>query len=269
MNIQTDKGIGWTRVPRWNEEKDAFDFLPGATWNPTAGCFHGCTWTMPDGSIAGCYAKRVAEKLAVKFYPDGFAHHYWRPERLEEPFKKKRPHGIFVGSMADLFGAWVPAEQIQAVIDVMAKCPWHTFLILTKNPKRLIDFSPYPLNVWVGMSTPTDDLRTKRGEAIYRQLHYMNDVQATVRFLSAEPLWQDVAGALENWHYPPARPLPLDWIIIGAMTKGPKVSRTNPAWIDHMVSLTRDLKIGLYMKRNLQIEDRLTEFPLVLLPERR
>ncbi len=267
MNIQSDTGIGWTKVPRWNEEKDEMVSLPGATWNPTAGCFHGCTWTMPDGSIAGCYAKRVAEKLATKSYPHGFAHHYWHPARLEEPFNQKRPHGIFVGSMADLFGAWVPAEQIQAVIDMMAKCHWHTFLILTKNPKRLIDFSPFPINVWVGMSLPTDDPRKERGTAIYEQLHSMNFVQATVRFLSAEPLWQDVAGALESWHLPQRRPLPFDWIIIGAMTKGPKVYRTNFAWIVNMISLTRDLKIWLYMKRNLQIEDRLTEFPLVLLPE--
>lgn len=67
-------GIEWTRIKR-SIDGNAVE-LPGYTWNPTAGCFHGCTWKMPDGSIAECYAKTVAERLATRTYDKGFENHY-------------------------------------------------------------------------------------------------------------------------------------------------------------------------------------------------
>ena len=266
MNIQNESGIGWTKVPRWNPMIHEVDYLPGATWNPTAGCFHGCTWKMPDGTMSRCYAKDVAEGLARKAYPFGFAHHYWHADRLNEPLAKKKPHGIFVGSMADLFGSWVAKQQIDKVIDIMRRAHWHTFLVLTKNPKRLVDFSPFPSNVWVGMSLPTDDPREQLNTAIYRRLNYMGQVQATVRFLSAEPLWRDAGVALENYHMPEERELPLEWIIIGAMSKGAKVYQPNYGWASNMVMLAEDLGIPVYMKHNIQIRglNRLTDFPIIM-----
>jgi hypothetical protein len=47
----------------------------------------------------------------MPLYPFGFAptfHHY----RLDEPSKLKKPSTIFVGSMADMFGEWVPDSWI-------------------------------------------------------------------------------------------------------------------------------------------------------------
>ena len=59
MNRQKPpKGIEWTRI----RQADGTE-LPGYTWNPTGGCFHGCTWRMPDGSITECYAKTIAERF--------------------------------------------------------------------------------------------------------------------------------------------------------------------------------------------------------------
>jgi protein gp37 len=66
---------------------------------------------MPDGSVAICYAEAVAERLAASAYPHGFAHHYWRPEMLQAPLKVKQPAKIFLDSMSDLMGHWVPDEQ--------------------------------------------------------------------------------------------------------------------------------------------------------------
>src|SRR5690349_11553761 len=46
------------------------------TRNATGGCIHGCQWQMPDGTVATCYAKDVAENgVAKKAYPHGFEHH--------------------------------------------------------------------------------------------------------------------------------------------------------------------------------------------------
>ena len=181
MNIQGENGIGWTKVPRWNKQTGKFYRLPGATLNPMAGCFHGCQWESIDGGvIAECYAKGVAEGLATKAYPHGFKHHYWYPERLIEPLKKQKPHGIFVGSMGDMFGAWVPSEQITQVLDMMRLAHWHTFLVLTKNPKRLAEFNPFPPNVWVGMSLPVDG-RNGQGTAIFHDLAAMKNLKVVTK----------------------------------------------------------------------------------------
>ena len=99
-----------------------------STWNPVTGCYHGCEY---------CYARRIACRFGdfstidgnivkvinantstplyeVKYkvkspYPGKFTptlHRY----RLDEPVRWKKPRNIFVCSMADLFGDWVPDE---------------------------------------------------------------------------------------------------------------------------------------------------------------
>jgi protein gp37 len=58
------------------------------------------------------------------------------PERLSDPLKWKKPRRVFVGSITDLFHPSIPFEYIAAVFGVMAACPQHTFLVLTKRPER-------------------------------------------------------------------------------------------------------------------------------------
>ena len=92
---------------------------------------------MPDGSITECYAKTIAERF-TRAYNHGFEHHYWRPHNLDAPLKVKESSGIFVGSMADLFGHWVPKEQIRSSAGTMRQARhWHTFQTLSKFPIRL------------------------------------------------------------------------------------------------------------------------------------
>src|SRR3990167_204389 len=47
------------------------------------------------------------------------------------------PRRIFVCSMTDLFGAWMPDEWIDRIFAVMALAPQHTFQVLTKRPERM------------------------------------------------------------------------------------------------------------------------------------
>jgi protein gp37 len=175
------RGIEWT------------DF----TWNPIGGCLHGCAWTMPDGTIANCYAEDVANRLAQQAYPHGFEHHYYKPGLLDEPLKLKTPAKIFCGSMADVFGHWVPMEQIQAVLDVCRQAHWHTFQFLTKNPRRLIKFD-FPPNCWVGISSPPDQMWGKplsahqRTQWLWSSLNALNLCNARVQWMSIEPLSRDI-----------------------------------------------------------------------------
>jgi len=81
------------------------------TWNPVTGCYHGCDY---------CYARRIAHRFFPKTV--GFNPYFWR-DRLREPLALKKPARIFVCSMADLFGDWVPREWIEAVFETVRDCP--------------------------------------------------------------------------------------------------------------------------------------------------
>jgi protein gp37 len=62
------------------------------------------------------------------------------PEVLEKPLHWRKPRRIFVCSMGDLFHEKVPFEYIAAVFGVMAACPQHTFIVLTKRPERMLEW---------------------------------------------------------------------------------------------------------------------------------
>lgn len=58
-------------------------------------------------------------------------------ERLAEPLRWREPSTVFVDSMSDLFYDRRPNEHIAAVFGVMAACPQHTFIVLTKYAERM------------------------------------------------------------------------------------------------------------------------------------
>ena len=126
------------------------------TFNPVTGCLHNCEY---------CYAMKIAKRFGgvdehisreipqhmvyifnnkptlkgkAAPYPFGFIPTFHR-YRLDEPQRVKKPQNVFVCSMADLFGDWVPDEWVQQVFEACEKAPWHRYLFLTKNPKRYIE----------------------------------------------------------------------------------------------------------------------------------
>lgn len=232
------------------------------TWNPTSGCLHGCTWKMPDGSVAICYAKKIAEGLARHAYSEGFEHHYWHENALAEPIKEKKPAKIFVGSMADLFGHWVPEAQIQSILDIMTQAHWHTFQTLSKYPIRLPQFNPYPSNVWVGVSLPAGQLMPQTGavRALQAYLAQMDRIQAKIRFMSVEPLWFDAGQVFEEW-LSKNRKLPFEWVIVGAATNGSKTYQPDLEWVKRLLSVLDEQEIPVFFKGNLEWTPWREEFP--------
>lgn len=59
---------------------------------------------------------------------------------LAQPLRWRRPRTIFVCSMTDLFGAFVPDAMIDRVFAVAALCPQHTFIVLTKRSARMREY---------------------------------------------------------------------------------------------------------------------------------
>ena len=232
-------GIEWTHI-----------FGPGTgyTANPVRGCRHQCHWRMPDGKIAACYAARVAAGVAKEAYPHGFASVTYNPLELVEILLHQQPAGIFIDSMSDLFGAWVPSEQIARVVSVARQCPQHVFFMLTKNPARLQEFRVFPKNVFVGVSIPPTsmngaELSDGQREAWFDDaLTKLGAVECKARFVSLEPLWFECSGLLTKHR------AALDWAIIGAASDGPRTYQPEDSTLARAVSA---LKCPVFIKNNV------------------
>jgi len=159
-----------------------------ATWNPVRGC------TKISPGCKHCYAETFAERFrGVKGHPYelGFDLRLV-PSKLEEPLRWKSSKMIFVNSMSDLFHEGVPDSYIERVAEVMINANWHTYQVLTKRSKRMRDllltklrFATSQGHIWWGVSVEN----RKHGLPRIENLRY---APASVRFLSIEPLLEDV-----------------------------------------------------------------------------
>lgn len=262
-----------------------------STWNPVTGCKGGCDycyarsianrfggWTTggvkttqnffsdPPVLDSPLLLERKSGKVVKAPYPFAFTPTFHR-YRLEEPLKKRKGQNIFVGSMADLFGRWVPTKWIVEVLDICREAPQHNYLFLTKFPERYVELDhlallPHEENFWYG-ATITNAEQMKRAADSIGQLR-----QEVRSFFSMEPLMEDVARseALEmayNGAY-------ANWIIIGAMT-GPGSESQQPCreWVERIVDdvkneLSPFYPIPVFMKGNLRKvwgRDLIQEFP--------
>ena len=236
------------------------------TFNPITGCLRGCEY---------CYARGIARRFAkderytpvdnytnkrvtisgkicefgvvhnpldekrMSPYPYGFDPTFHR-YRLGEPAKVKKPQTIFVGSMTDMFGGWVPDEWIKAVFEACEAAPWHRYLFLTKNSSRYTELwqkgiiQPRHDNIWLG-STRT----AERDE-------YFFSIWCNT-FISIEPIQERVcikAATVNRF---------IDFVIVGAET-GNRKGKVMPKreWIESIAEQCRDANVPLFMKNSLR-----------------
>lgn len=263
-----------------------------STWNPVTGCLHGCAY---------CYARRIAERFRAKEfsgaytvneeenvprttyeleepvkrcctdakglhvyekapYPFGFVPTFHR-YRLDDPKHWTKPKNIFVCSMADLFGEWVPDEWIKEVLKACEAAPWHRYLFLTKNGKRykelyekgIMPMGMHAWNKWFGCTVEreTDDF-------FFNNL-YGNGIDHQ-GFLSIEPMLSDFEpGVIDQ------DATGIKWVIVGAET-GNRKGKVGPqrAWVEHIAQTCKASGIPLFMKdslRELMGDDFIQELP--------
>lgn len=228
-----------------------------ATWNPVTGCLHGCEYCyarriaerfggcgvfdpVGDSIVARNDCGKVpiyelnnpvskvdgidpilGRKVSKAPYPFGFAptlHRY----RLDILARWMKPRTIFVCSMADLFGDWVPDEWIKQVFEACEKAPQHRYLFLTKNPKRYKELQlkgKLPKQHWYGTSV------TRRDDREFFAPSYST-------FVSIEPILESFSG--EN--HAAYRQMVQPWVILGAET-GNRKNKVVPKkeWILELV----------------------------------
>lgn len=204
------------------------------TWNPVVGCKNHCWY---------CYAERINNR----FNNSDFESIQYHTERLTEPLKIKKPSKIFVVSMGDLFGSWVMPEFIKWVLDIVKRCPQHTFQFLTKNPARYIEFE-FSSNCWLGVTITkeTDKSNIARNYPLPK---------CRCAYISYEPLLGYI-NKIPTW---------VNWVILGAYTgPGSKKHQPKKEWIDSIVKQCKHYKIPIFMKSSLKdIWDKplIQEFP--------
>jgi protein gp37 len=188
------------------------------TWNPVTGCLHDCDY---------CYARKLTARFPANF-PSGFAPAF-HPERLGQPCRVKRPSRVFVCSMADLFGAWVPDDWIGAVFETVRSCPRHTFQFLTKNPARYAALD-LPANAWYGTTVDR--------AAVADRIEALRALGRTT-FVSFEPLVEEIDPDLSG----------LDAVLIGARTQPLRLPPRE--WVVRIVQRAREAGTAIFMKDSL------------------
>lgn len=261
-----------------------------ATWNPVTGCLRGCEY---------CYARRIAERFGsnqmpiftdypvldkpvrsvgfdgekIQPYPFDFTPTFHR-YKLDTPHHWKKPRTIFVCSMADLFGEWVPDEWIREVFEACEAAPQHRYIFLTKNPARLCKMAsafrleqwnkkhdrphpqtkefagtmPLPMhdNWWFGSTL--DNANATRFDGRFRWNTFTN----------IEPLMEYMNVGLGSFGGD-------KWVIIGAETgnrKGKVIPKRE--WVENILNAARITRMKVFMKeslRDLMGDDFRQEFP--------
>jgi protein gp37 len=201
------------------------------TWNPTVGC------TKISPGCQNCYAETMARRLkamGVNGYANGFKLTLL-PERLADPIQRKRPTIYFVNSMSDLFHDKIPASYIRQVFDVMKKAPQHTFQVLTKRADKMKEFfSAYEAstNAWLGVTVENRQHGVPRIDTLRK-------VKAHVRFLSIEPLLEDLGKINLSG---------IQWVIVGGES-GPKARLMKPEWVMNIKRQCEEQKVAFFFKQ--------------------
>ncbi len=183
------------------------------TWNPSTGC------TKVSPGCKNCYAEVMARRLHAMGAP-GYANEFKltvHNGRLGQPVARRKPTVYFVNSMSDLFHEDVPDAFLDQVFSAIDATPHHTYQILTKRAERLPEYfanRPCPQNVWLGVSVEDRKYGVPR-------IDYLRTVRARIRFLSVEPLLEDLGRIdLSDIH----------WVIVGGES-GHKARPMHEDWV--------------------------------------
>ena len=221
----------------FNKTNESIDWAKWS-WNPITGCEHNCKY---------CYARDIANR----FYEQGFEPTF-HEKRLNAPKNTKIPekekdtegiHNVFLVSMGDMLGKWIPDEWIEKILDAVEENDSWNYIILTKNPDKYLEFE-WPENCLLGVTTDTQK-RLDKAIEVFSKIKEEN-----IKFISCEPLKTEIKIP-ENSN--------IDWMIIGGQSKTSKVPEYQPEWdwIESLMCQCKYFDIPYYWKPNLKTRPKM------------
>lgn len=217
-----------------------------ATWNPATGCTKvsaGCNncyaATLARGRLRHRYTKQEPAEDTPENREDPFAVRLWE-ERLDQPSRWRKPRMVFVNSMSDLFHKQIPDGFTRDVFEVMLAEERHIYQVLTKRPARAAAFwdrhrsdfghERIPEHIWIGTSVESQD--------VDHRIRHLQQVPATVRFLSCEPLLGAMELDLDG----------IDWVIVGGES-GHQHRPPEPEWIRDIRDQCLEASVPFFFKQ--------------------
>lgn len=201
------------------------------TWNPITGCLNNCSY---------CYAARIQRRFKASFEPQ------FHEKRIKDAGMATEARSIFVGSMTDLFGDFIPKDWTRKVLEACSDSRKHTYWFLTKSPENYFHFLGKLVmipNIKLGATITGDPTMRGREE---QRMATMAELAQRFRgskgveiFLSLEPMM----GAIKEI------PEGINMVIAGAMT-GPGAIECKPEWIDAAKNATTAAGASFYLKRS-------------------
>lgn len=204
-------------------------------------CRHGCGY---------CYVKNIRRVVQPK-------EPFLDLDKLDEPQYIKTPKVIFVGNMTDIFGDWVPMRMIDPIIDMTIKYPQHTYLFMTKNPRRYSQFY-FPDNAILGTTIDYPEKTSDRIDDIYHAAcrsagSIVVHRNRPLTMVSFEPLLGDPSG-LDLTQ--------VDWIVIGQCNHEQDKYPTKNKWVEWLIDAARFGRIPVFVKKPLYTSYPIQELPI-------
>jgi len=202
------------------------------TWNPVVGC------TKVSPGCKNCYAEVMARRLraiGVSGYEDEFTVVKALPRRLADPLRRSKPTMYFVNSMSDLFHPEVSDDFIHRTLDTMQEASHHIFQVLTKRPERVnavLSGRELSTNIWLGTSIEN----RKHG---LPRLAPLKSIDAAVRFLSIEPLLEDIGSVQLDG---------ISWVIVGGES-GHRARPMDVAWVRSIRDQCASQDVAFFFKQ--------------------
>jgi protein gp37 len=197
----------------------------------------GCTEVSAE--CDNCYARQLAGRYGwAKWGNDETRRHTSEANRRKAfAWDKKAAiagerHRVFVNSLSDTLDPFAPQDWRGEIVQTARNTPHLDYLILTKRPQNFTRLlSNRPANIWIGTT-----VGVKKSLA---RIKYLQAANASVRFLSIEPLLEDLGDLdLTGIH----------WVIVGGESGGKK-RPFNADWARSIRDQCKEQNVAFFMKQ--------------------
>lgn len=209
-----------------------------STFNP----WWGCAKVSPG--CANCYAEAFDKRMGGDFWGAGKTPRSMSAANWNKPLKWQREaqetgvrRKVFCGSMCDWAAVEAPPAERARLWELIRRTPMLDWQLLTKRADRIQTCLPEDWgngyeNVWLGVSVED------RNSGLPR-IQILADIPARVRFLSCEPLLEDLGAIdLDGIH----------WVIVGGES-GHKARPMDVEWVDSIQNQCEEQGVPFFFKQ--------------------